>query len=47
MMVWMLNIIEPEHTWAHRLKSLLNEYSSIDPDKMGFVTEWEKEAIWQ
>jgi len=47
MMVWMLNIIEPEHTWAHQLKSLLNEYSSIDPHKMGFVKEWEKEAIWQ
>ena len=25
-MVWMLNTIEPEHTWTHRLTSLLNKY---------------------
>jgi abortive infection bacteriophage resistance protein len=30
MMVWVLNIIDPEHTWTHRLKLLLNEYNLID-----------------
>jgi len=46
MMVWMLNIIDPEHTWTHRLKLLLKEYQSIDPKNMGFISQWQQQKIW-
>lgn len=47
MMVWMLNTIEPEHTWTHRLTSLLNKYGSIDPKNMGFIEGWQQQDIWR
>jgi len=47
MMVGMLNTIDPEHTWTHRLKSLLNEYNSIDPKSMGFINDWQQQGIWR
>lgn len=46
MMVWMLNIIEPEHNWTHRLLALLNEYKGIDSNNMGFIDTWQSQEIW-
>ncbi len=47
MMTWMLNIIQPDHDWTHRLKSLLQQYPQIDTAQMGFPADWQNFAIWQ
>lgn len=47
MMAWMLNIIQPNHDWTHRLKNLLLEYPDIKTSHMGFPANWQSFAIWQ
>ncbi|MBE0471122.1 MAG: Abi family protein [Methyloprofundus sp.] len=47
MMAWMLNIIQPEHDWLHRLKRLLAKYPDINLAQMGFPADWQDYAIWQ
>jgi len=45
-MVLMLNVIEPGHTWTHRLIELLNKYHSVDLKQMGFIDDWQRQNIW-
>ena len=47
MMAWMLNIIQPDHDWTHRLKNLLIEYPEINTSHMGFPPDWKSYTIWQ
>ncbi|WP_044412371.1 Abi family protein [Thiomicrospira microaerophila] len=47
MMAWMLNIIQPDHDWTHRLKKLLVDYPDINTQQMGFPENWQSFATWQ
>lgn len=47
MMAWMLNIIQPDHDWTHRLKKLLVDYPNINTQQMGFPENWQSFSIWQ
>ncbi|MCF6345295.1 MAG: Abi family protein [Thiomicrorhabdus sp.] len=47
MMAWMLNIIQPDHSWTHQLKKLLLEYPEINTSQMGFPPGWQSLEIWQ
>lgn len=47
MMAWMLNIIQPDHDWTHRLQSLLQQYPEVNTEKMGFPADWKNYDIWQ
>lgn len=47
MIIYLLNIINPNHSFVKRFKDLLNRYPMIDVEAMGFPMEWEKENLWQ
>lgn len=47
MIVYLLDIINPNHLFVTRFKDLLNRYPSIDVRAMGFPANWENEDIWK
>ncbi len=47
MLLYLLNTINPSHTFVSRLKDLLAKYPNSDIKAMGFPIDWEEEAIWQ
>ena len=47
MITYLLNIINPNHSFVVRLKDLLATYPSIDIRAMGFPANWENEDIWK
>ena len=42
-----LNSINPQNTFVQDFKSLLTNYSCVQPSMMGFPREWENEPLWQ
>ena len=46
MIVYFLNIINPNHSFVTRFKDLLERYHLIDVRAMGFPENWENEGIW-
>lgn len=46
MIIYLLNIINPTHSFVRRFKELLNKYPSIDIRAMGFPSDWENENLW-
>lgn len=47
MIIYLLNTINPHHSFKIRLKNLLEEYPTIDIKSMGFPTGWEEEDLWK
>lgn len=47
MIIYLLNIINPNHSFVARFKDLLFRYPSIDVRAMGFPVGWENEDIWK
>ena len=47
MTVYLLDIINPNHSFVERFKDLLSRYPSIDVRAMGFPAGWENEDIWK
>mgnify|MGYP000795390816 FL=1 len=47
MTVYLLDIINPNHSFVERFKDLLSRYPSIDVRAMGFPVGWENEDIWK
>ena len=46
MIIYLLNVINPEHSFKQKLNSLFLKYSSIDKAAMGFPVDWQKEPLW-
>jgi abortive infection bacteriophage resistance protein len=46
MIVYMLNIINPKHSFKQKLDALFEKYPSIDKAAMGFPVDWREEALW-
>lgn len=46
MIIYWLNIINPNHTFKQKLFRLLKSYPMVDVKAMGFPIGWETEAIW-
>ncbi len=46
MMVYLLNIVNPNHTFKQKLFALFDHYPNIDARAMGFPTDWQKENLW-
>jgi abortive infection bacteriophage resistance protein len=42
----LLDVISPRNEWAKNLRLLINEHSSIDIKKMGFMDDWISDAFW-
>ncbi len=47
MIVYLLNTVNPNHSFVKRFKELLNRYPLIDVGAMGFPSDWENEDIWK
>lgn len=43
----LLKAIAPESQWQNRLERLLLEHPKVNPNKLGFPTEWPARKIWQ
>lgn len=46
MIVYLLNVINPNHTFKNKFKALLKKYKDVDTASMGFTPNWEKEPLW-
>ena len=47
MILYLMNIINPNHTIPAKFKTLLNNYPNIDTKAMGFPEAWEDEPLWK
>ncbi|AEG32134.1 Abi family protein [Thiomicrospira cyclica] len=47
MMAWVLNKVQPEHDWLHRLTALLDSYPQVNRAQMGFPANWQAYPIWK
>lgn len=45
--LYFLQSVNPQNTFACRFKSLLAEYPRVDIAAMGFPADWESETLWQ
>ncbi|MFT6908393.1 MAG: abortive infection bacteriophage resistance protein [Oleiphilaceae bacterium] len=45
MLLHLMNIMNPHHSWGQRLFELINHHQ-IDCNKMGFPRDWKARAIW-
>lgn len=43
---YLLKTVNPSTTFPLRLKALLAEYPNVDINAMGFIMDWDKEALW-
>ncbi|MCL2206670.1 MAG: Abi family protein [Fibromonadales bacterium] len=46
MIIYLLNIINPKHSFKQKLEALFSKYPSIDKTAMGFPINWQKESLW-
>lgn len=46
-MRYLLNVIDSENTFAYKLDELLKRYPSVDPNAMGFKSNWQFEQLWK
>ena len=44
--LYFLQTVNPQNTFASRLKQLLNKYSNVDIRAMGFPENWKEERLW-
>ena len=44
---YLLFTVSPNNTFTQKLKSLLEEYPTIDTKAMGFPADWQDEPLWQ
>jgi abortive infection bacteriophage resistance protein len=46
MIIYLLNIINPKHSFKQKLDDLFKKYPNIDKTAMGFPVDWQEEALW-
>jgi abortive infection bacteriophage resistance protein len=46
MMVYLLNTVNPRHTFRQKLICLLTQYPNVDIRAMGFPATWQSESLW-
>jgi len=47
MIVYLLNTVNPNHSFVERLTTLLEKYPKADRGAMGFPDNWKTEPLWQ
>jgi abortive infection bacteriophage resistance protein len=47
MLAYFLRKISPESSWVERLKELLASCHMVQPQAMGFPSNWQKQSLWQ
>jgi len=46
MIIYLLNAIDPKHTFKQKLIDLFSKYPHINKNAMGFPQNWQKEVLW-
>jgi len=46
MMIYLLNVVNPKHTFKQKLENLFLKYPNVDRAAMGFPTNWHSEILW-
>lgn len=47
MIIYLLDKINPTHTFKSKFSALLGKYPNIDPLALGFTPTWESEELWR
>jgi abortive infection bacteriophage resistance protein len=47
MIIYLLNMVNPEHTFRQKLSNLLLKYPNVDSRATGFPARWQTEPLWQ
>jgi abortive infection bacteriophage resistance protein len=47
MMVYLLNTVNPRHTFKQKLMHLFTQYPNVDTHAMGFPSAWQNEPLWR
>ncbi|GHU58525.1 CAAX amino protease [Bacteroidia bacterium] len=47
MIIYLLNTVNPNHTFKQKLESLFSKYPNVDRAAMGFPDNWQSEPLWQ
>ena len=45
-LLYLLQAVNPQNTFAARLRSLLAKYPNVDVSAMGFPNNWQAEPLW-
>lgn len=45
--LYLLNIVNPNHTFKQKLKNLFLKYPNVDRMAMGFPPNWQNEPLWK
>jgi abortive infection bacteriophage resistance protein len=46
MIIYLLNTVNPNHTFKQKLESLFQKYPNVDRAAMGFPANWQTEPLW-
>jgi abortive infection bacteriophage resistance protein len=46
MIIYLLNTVNPNHTFRQKLENLFGKYPNVDRAAMGFPAGWRSEALW-
>ena len=46
MIIYLLNVINPKHTFKQKLEELFAKYPNVDVAAVGFPTTWRSEPLW-
>jgi len=47
MMIYILNTVNPNHTFKQKLENLFKKYPNVDRRAMGFPENWQTEPLWK
>ena len=46
MIIYLLNTVNPNHTFKEKLENLFQKYPNVDRAAMGFPSDWRSEPLW-
>jgi abortive infection bacteriophage resistance protein len=47
MIIYLLNIVNPKHSFKQKLNNLFEKYPNVDKRAMGFPANWQNEPLWK
>jgi abortive infection bacteriophage resistance protein len=47
MVIYLLNVVNPNHTFKQKLENLFLKYPNVDRTAMGFPFKWRSEPLWK